>query len=235
MSRLDKYLAQHTGLSRRQVHQQVRRGEVSINAELIKKADYKLKAGDKVFFQGRHITPRPPVYLMLHKPAGVISATQDAHQPTVLDLLSRTELELPAEHPLQVAGRLDLDTTGLLLITDDGAWNHRLTAPAAGKAKRYRVQTETPIDPDYIAQFMQGLWLHGEKRPTRPARLTLLGPNEAWLELDEGRYHQVKRMFAAVGNRVVGLHREAVGAIELDPALSPGQYRPLTAEEIASV
>lgn len=233
--RLDKFLADHTALSRREVQQAVRRGAVSVNTTPATRAAQKLAPGDRVCLHGQVIAPRGPVYLMLHKPAGVVSVTRDAHRPTALDLVSRAQLNLADGHPLQVAGRLDLDATGLLLITDDGAWNHRLTAPAAGKYKRYRVRTALPIDPACAQQFAEGMTLRGETRPTRPAQLTLLDSREALLEIREGRYHQVKRMFAATGNCVLALHREAMGAIELDPALAPGQYRPLTPEEIASV
>ncbi len=235
MIRLDKYLAHHSPLSRREAQQAVRKGAVLVNGVIATHADHKLATSDQVCLDGQPLLPRGPVYLMLHKPAGVVSVTRDAHRRTALDLISRTALGIPADHPLQVAGRLDLDATGLLLITDDGDWNHRLTAPAANKRKRYRVKTNSSIDSVCAQQFADGVSLRGETRPTRPAQLTILDSHEALLEITEGRYHQVKRMFAATGNRVTALHREAMGAIELDPTLAPGEYRPLTPEEIASV
>lgn len=235
MMRLDKYLATNTQLSRREVLYAVRQKAITVNGQVATRAAQKINLSDTICLNDDVIDIRGNVYLMLNKPAGVVSVTRDHQHPTALDLLDFTALNLNPAHPLQIAGRLDIDTTGLLLITDDGAWNHRLTAPAAGKLKRYRVQTENPITVDTERQFAEGLMLRNEKQPTLPASLTVLDTHEALLEIREGRYHQVKRMFAATGNRVMGLHREAVGTIELDPSLAPGQYRLLTPGEIDSV
>ena len=136
---------------------------------------------------------------------------------------------------LSSVGRLDIDTTGLVLLTDDGRWSHRVTAPRSDCFKRYRLSTAEPIGEEVVEKFARGLFLLAEKQRLIPAQLTLLGEHEALLEIGEGKYHQVKRMFGAVGNAVVALHREAIGAIELDPALAPGEYRALTADEIASI
>lgn len=235
MIRLDKYLATNTQLSRREVLYAVRQKLITVNGLVATRAAQKINLSDIICLNEEVIDIRGNVYLMLHKPAGVVSVTRDHQHPTALDLLDFTALNLDRAHTLQIAGRLDIDTTGLLLITDDGVWNHRLTAPAAGKLKRYRVQTENPIVADTEKRFADGLMLRNEKQPTLPASLTVLDTHEALLEIREGRYHQIKRMFAATGNRVTGLHREAVGTIELDPCLAPGQYRPLTPGEIDSV
>lgn len=235
MIRLDKYLATNTQLSRREVLYAVRQKLITVNGLVATRAAQKIHLSDSICLNEEVIDIRGNVYLMLHKPAGVVSVTRNHQHPTALDLLDFTALNLDRAHPLQIAGRLDIDTTGLLLITDDGAWNHRLTAPAAGKLKRYRVHTENPIGADTEKQFADGLMLRNEKQPTLPASLTVLDTHEGLLEIREGRYHQIKRMFAATGNRVIGLHREAVGSIELDLSLAPGQYRPLTPGEIDSV
>lgn len=122
-----------------------------------------------------------------------------------------------------------------MLLTDDGQWSHRITSPRHHCEKTYRVTLEHPVAEDVAQQFAAGIQLHGEKSLTQPARLEEITPTEVLLTLSEGRYHQVKRMFAAVGNHVVGLHRERIGGIVLDADLEPGEYRPLTEDEIASV
>ena len=189
---------------------------------------------DSVTLDGQYIEPPGPRYFMLHKPAGYVSATVDAAHPTALELL-RGE---PRCLDLQIAGRLDRDTTGLLLLTDDGDWNHRLTSPARQCEKVYRVQLRDPLSAQAIAQLEAGILLRGEQRPTRPARVAITDQTDrrqVLLTILEGKYHQVKRMFAATGNLVLGLHRERIGGITLDPNLGPGEYRPLTAAEVQSI
>ncbi|HCP01268.1 MAG TPA: 16S rRNA pseudouridine(516) synthase, partial [Rhodospirillaceae bacterium] len=169
-------------------------------------------------------------YWMLHKPVGVVSATEHEEHRTVLDLLDE-----PDKHDLHLAGRLDLGTSGLLLITNDGRWSRRITQPQQRKPKVYHVTTEQPITDEYAEVFARGLYFAFEDLTTLPAQLELLDSHRARLTLFEGRYHQVKRMFGHFRNRVVALHRESMGEIVLDPQLAPGQYRALTATEIASV
>ncbi len=189
---------------------------------------------DSVTLDGQIIEPPGPRYFMLHKPAGYVSATVDAAHPTALELLRGEARCLD----LQIAGRLDRDTTGLLLLTDDGEWNHRLTSPARQCEKVYRVQLRDPLSPQAIAQLEAGILLRGEQRPTRPARVAITDQTDrrqVLLTILEGKYHQVKRMFAATGNLVLGLHRERIGGITLDPSLGPGEYRPLTAAEVQGI
>lgn len=226
--RLDKFVASNTTYSRSEVRQLLRGGQLTVNGATVRDAGLILLASDVVRLNDAVVTARGPRYFMLHKPAGVVCATEDGGHRTVLDLLAGEVRE-----GLHVAGRLDIDTTGLVLITDDGQWSHRIKAPGRHE-KRYRVHTARAIAPEAIPQFAQGLLLRGEEdQPTRPARLEILGEKEALLWLQEGRYHQVKRMFAAIGNHVEALHREAVAGIELDPALPEGSWRPLSPEEIA--
>jgi 16S rRNA pseudouridine516 synthase len=132
---------------------------------------------------------------------------------------------------LHVAGRLDIDTSGLVLLSDDGNWSHRITAPRHKCPKRYRVTLAAPLDPAAVEQFAAGLTLRNEAKKTKPATLEILTPTEVRLTIGEGKYHQVKRMFAAIGNHVVALHREAIGALQLDESLAPGEYRPLSEAE----
>ncbi len=225
--RLDKFLSQYTDYSRSQIQQLVKANRVAVNGELIKKADHKLNGGELVMLDNRQIEAFNARYIMLHKPLGYVCANSDSEHPVVLDLL-----DMARKLDLQIAGRLDIDTTGLVLLTDDGQWNHRITAPKQECTKTYLVTTADPIPDDVIQLFAQGIQLHGEKNLTRPAQLDILSSHTARLQIHEGKYHQVKRMFAATGNRVVQLHRESIGAIQLDPALAPGEYRALTETEI---
>jgi 16S rRNA pseudouridine516 synthase len=164
---------------------------------------------------------------MLNKPTGCVSANKDKNSLTVFD-----HLLVPRRDQLHVAGRLDKDTTGLIIATDDGKWSHRLTSPKHEHSKRYRVSLAEGITPEAKQQLEQGIMLEGEKKITKPAVIVVLEPKIINLNITEGRYHQVKRMLLAVGNEVVGLHREAVGHIELDPDLQFGAWRHLTPQEI---
>lgn len=148
----------------------------------------------------------------------------------MLDLLDE-----PDKHELHIGGRLDLTTTGLLIITNDGLWSRRLTEPRSRLGKIYRVTTEQPITHEYAEAFAQGLYFAYENLTTLPAELEILDNHCALLTLHEGRYHQVKRMFGHFQNKVIGLHRERMGSLVLDPALAPGQYRALNSAEIAQV
>lgn len=225
--RLDKFIAHTTAHSRNEVRQLLRAGRISVNGRPVRDAALAIATGDTVRLDEQVLSLRGPRYFMLNKPLDVVCATTDGGHITVLDLLRGEDRD-----GLHVAGRLDIDSTGLVLITDDGQWSHRIKAPGRHE-KRYRVRTARPIAPEAVMQFAAGLQLRGEEdRPTRPARLELVGPCEALVWLQEGRYHQVRRMFAALGNHVDALHREAVAGIELDPALAPGEWRELTATEI---
>lgn len=228
--RLDKFLSQNSDRSRSLIQQAIKAGRVAVNDVIAKKGDQKLSGSEAVTFDGKIVEKFQTRYLMLHKPLGYVCANSDSEHPVVVDLI-----DLPRWQELQIVGRLDIDTTGLVLLTDDGQWNHRITSPRHECQKTYRVTTAAPIDKEVIALFARGVQLHGEKAPTRPAQLELLSDREARLHIHEGKYHQVKRMFAAAGNHVVSLHREAIGSIELDPMLLEGQYRPLTTDEIQSI
>ena len=228
--RLDKFLSQNSDSSRSLIQQAIKAGRVSVNDVIAKKGDQKLLCDEIVTFDGNIVEAFKTRYLMLHKPLGYVCANSDSDYPVVVDLI-----RLPRWQELQIVGRLDIDTTGLVLLTDDGQWNHRITSPRHECDKIYRVTTANPISADTAELFAVGVQLHGEKAPTRPAQLELISSHEARLKIHEGKYHQVKRMFAAAGNLVVALHRESIGSIQLDPALAPGEYRALTAEEITSV
>lgn len=224
--RLDKFLSNNTPYSRSQIHKLIRSGDVSLNGNNQLKPDQKILGSDEIYLHNKLITYRRPRYLMMYKPAGYVCATQDGDNPTVIDLLNE---DFPEE--LQIVGRLDKDTTGLLLLTDDGSWNHRITAPVSHCKKTYKVDLAEALSPETSAQFQQGILLDGEKKLTAPATLEIINSHQAYLTISEGKYHQVKRMFAAVGNHVTALHREKIGGLQLDSTLKTGEYRQLTQME----
>lgn len=227
--RLDKFIGNNSELSRTQIHHAIKQGLITINDQVVNKTNVHIGDGDKVVCDGQLIEERKLRYLMLHKPAGYVSANSDSEHPTVLDLI-----DLPFKHELQIVGRLDLDTTGLLLLTDDGQWNHKITSPKHLHTKSYLAATAEPIAENTKNIFAEGILLKGETKITLPAELEIIESHLARLHICEGKYHQVKRMFAAMGNHVVKLHRERIGKIYLDVGLLPGQYRALTADEITS-
>lgn len=228
--RLDKYISHVSDLSRKEVKRLLSAGYVTVDGEPVRDPATNVTEEMEVCLDGEPLQPPRPRYFMLHKPKGYVCATADPDHPTVLELLNE-----PNKDKLQIAGRLDLDTTGLVLITDDGKWNHAITSPKRDCKKTYYVTLASDISDDTGEQFLRGVKLDGELKPTLPAELEVLYSNEARLILAEGKYHQVKRMFAAVGNRVEELHRESVGDIILDDDLDAGEYRELTDAEIHSV
>ncbi|OTA16189.1 ribosomal large subunit pseudouridine synthase B [Xenorhabdus vietnamensis] len=229
--RLDKFLSQQLGISRNDVGRELRAGLVTVDDEIIKTGAYKLKSDQQVVYDGTILQQlNGPRYFMLNKPQGYVCSTDDPLNPTILYFIDE-----PVAHQLHSAGRLDIDTTGLVLLTDDGQWSHRITSPKHHCEKTYLVKLEHPIAEDIKQKFEAGVQLNGEKTLTKPAQLEIIEPQLVRLTISEGRYHQVKRMFAAVGNHVVALHRERIGEIYLDPELESGEYRALTDSEINSI
>lgn len=228
--RLDKFICDCTGLTRSQAGKAVRQGLVKINGEKVKQAACQVSGSDQVMLDDTILQLIGLRYFVLHKPAGYLCANDDPEHPIVFTLLDE-----PLVERLHTVGRLDIDTTGLLLLTDDGQWSHRLTSPKHHVAKTYRVWTADPIAADAVAQFAEGIMLRGEKDATKPAQLDIVGTHEALLTIHEGRYHQVKRMFAALGNKVEQLHRERIGALQLPDDLAEGEYRELTLVELTSI
>ncbi|EAR55442.1 hypothetical 16S rRNA uridine-516 pseudouridylate synthase [Photobacterium sp. SKA34] len=227
--RLDKFLGTTLGITRREASKLLRDKMIEVDGEIVRSASFAVSDDNDVEFNGRPLKLQGPRYFMLNKPEGFVCSHVDDFNPTVFVLFDEVSPE-----KMHVAGRLDGDTTGLVLVTDDGQWSHRITSPRHLCSKTYFVEAADPITEDYIKQFEAGVQLRSEKELTRPAKLEILSEREALLTISEGKYHQVKRMFAAMGNRVVGLHRERIGTVELDEDLAPGEYRLLTAEEIAS-
>ncbi|NAX48154.1 16S rRNA pseudouridine(516) synthase RsuA [Photobacterium halotolerans] len=227
--RLDKFLCTALGITRKEAGKLLKEKRIEVNGDIVKNGALKITDDCDVEFDGSTLHMTGPKYFMLNKPQGYVCSHVDDFNPTVFVLLDEVSPE-----KLHVAGRLDADTTGLVLLTDDGQWSHRITSPRHVCEKVYYVETADPIPASAIKEFAEGVQLRGEKDLTRPAKLEILEECAALITISEGKYHQVKRMFAAIGNKVVALHREQVGAVVLDDDLEPGEYRPLTEEEIAS-
>ena len=228
--RLDKYISNATDLSRTEAKRLIKAGDVSIDEKIATSGSQKVSPDHSVTIVGSPITLLVDRYFMMNKPAGVVSATKDHSNPTAIDLIYEHRND-----QLQIAGRLDIDTTGLLLITDDGQWNHIVTSPRTDCKKIYLVELENPVGEDYQRKLEAGIALEGEKRRCLPATMEVIDEHHIRLTISEGKYHQVKRMMTSLGNEVVSLHRMQIGGIELDSELEPGDYRPLTNEEIASI
>ncbi|MDC5821639.1 16S rRNA pseudouridine(516) synthase RsuA [Vibrio europaeus] len=230
--RLDKYLCDALGATRKEATKIIKSGDVSVNDVVQKSGATKVTEECTVEWQGREIQKPGPRYIMLFKPDGFVCSHEDGFNQTAFMLLDEVKME-----DLHFAGRLDVDTTGLVLITDDGQWSHRITSPKHKCEKTYRVWLVDPLQAEYAEKFAEGIQLKNEKGLTLPAKLEVVDEDEkeVLLTITEGKYHQVKRMFAALGNKVEYLHRERIGEIELCETLEPGEYRYLTQEEIDSV
>ena len=231
MERLDKILANTGRWSRKEVRELVRAGRVTVNGVPVHSPEEKWDPAAEFAVDGVSVSGERMVYLMLHKPAGLVSATEDPKQPTVLELLP-DHLKWVGLFP---AGRLDKDTEGLLLLTNDGVLAHRLLAPRRHVDKTYFVQVEGQLDETDVEAFSTGMTL-GDGLVCMPAGLEVLGqPDTAIVTLREGKYHQIKRMLASRGKPVRYLKRLTMGPLKLDPALKRGEWRPLTEEEMAAL
>lgn len=229
--RVDRFLSNLPQFNRQQVRLLLVKRRVLVDGVAVADSQHPVSEFSRVEVDGLVLQAgRAARYFMLHKPMGCVSATVDPQHPTVLDLLDE-----PDKHELHIAGRLDFNTSGLMLITNDGQWSRRLTQPGSKLPKVYYVETQDPIEPHYADTFAAGIYFGFENLTTLPAQLALLSSHSAHLTLVEGRYHQVKRMFGFFQNKVTRLHRESVGELRLDEQLAPGQYRPLTAEEIQPI
>lgn len=226
--RLDKFLAETTGLTRSQAAKVLRQSAVTVNGKIEKSGAVKVSPDDEVYYDGKRLMwVENGQYIMLHKPQGYICSHEDGDYPTIYQFF-----DYPLSARLHSAGRLDVDTTGLVLLTDDGQWSHRITSPKFHCEKTYLVTLADPVEVNYVQACADGILLRGEKEPTKPATLEILDDYNVNLTLSEGRYHQVKRMFAALGNKVVALHRWKIGNVVLDEHLAEGEFRSLTEEEI---
>ena len=227
--RLDKYLADMGLGTRTEVKKDIKKGRIFVNGQIMKKPEYKIDIQtDVVLSDGKEIAYEELVYYMLNKPQGVVSATEDRRDKTVLDLISEKKRK-----DLFPVGRLDKDTEGLLLITNDGELAHNLLIPKKHVDKKYFVRLKTPLSEENRKRLEKGVDI-GEDKLTLPAQIFVLNKekDEAEIIIREGKFHQIKRMFHAVGNEVVFLKRLSMGSLVLDEALLPGEYRLLTPQEI---
>lgn len=235
MMRLDKYLAEMGVGTRQEVKKQIRQGKAAVNGTVVKAADTKIdETSDEVTICGRNISYVSYEYYMLNKPAGVVSATEDRRDTTVIDLIKEKKRK-----DLFPVGRLDKDTEGLLLITNDGDLAHRLLAPKKHVDKVYYAKIDGMVTEEDVKRFAEGIDIGAEEEEmTRPAKLDIMKSaeeSEIRLTIHEGKFHQVKRMFLAVGKEVTYLKRERMGTLCLDENLKLGEYRLLTEEEIENV
>ncbi|TDU66099.1 16S rRNA pseudouridine516 synthase [Prosthecobacter fusiformis] len=227
--KLDRFLAKQSSMGRTAAHRLIAARRIRVDGVICTNNQEevgrftRIELDEEVLQQSQRV-----LYLMLHKPVGILSATTDPVHPTVIDLLDD-----PDKHTLHIAGRLDRNTSGLVLLTNDGRWSKRVTEPLELVPKVYLVETAEDIVPEAVSAFAAGFYFHTEDLTTLPAALEILAPRRARLTLHEGRYHQVKRMFHRVQNRVTALHRESIGGLHLPADLLPGQWRELTPQQVA--
>lgn len=229
MTRLDKYLADAGCGTRSELKKAVRKGAVKVDGVPVKDPGYQLSGNETVTFSGKPVSFEKTVYYLMNKPAGVVSATRDTKEKTVIDLLREN-----GRPDLFPAGRLDKDTEGLLLITNDGELAHRLLSPRHHVDKNYYVKVQGLLTEEDCRAFAEGLKV-SDDFTAMPAELVILQAgeiSEAEVTIREGKFHQVKRMFHAVGKEVLYLKRLSMGTLKLDEALKPGEFRPLTKEEL---
>ena len=221
-ARLDRFLSSTLNVSRRNLRPLLAKGGVRVDGEICRDGQQIINEFSHIQCDGEVLQGNQPVYVMMNKPVGVVSATKDEEHQTVIDLLDR-----PDANELHIVGRLDLNTSGLLLLTNNGRWSRQLTQPESKVSKRYIVTLAKPLTEDYVQAFAEGMYFGYEDITTRSAKLKILSEHVAEVTLEEGRYHQIKRMFGRFRNQVMALHRHSIGNLSLDTSLLPGQSRDL--------
>jgi 16S rRNA pseudouridine516 synthase len=246
-ARLDRFISEYCKVSRRDVRLMLAKKRISVDGHITDDIGLRIDRFSKITLDGNILQDNKPLYIMLHKPIGVVSATVDKQHKTVINLLEEQNLlvnqTLAEKDNLHIVGRLDLNTSGLLLLTNDSRWSERLTSPEYKVEKCYQVSLQNPLTDDYEQAFANGMYFEFENITTKPAVLKIIAnqTNErgneyiAQVKLIEGRYHQIKRMFGRFRNPVIGLHREAIGNLLLDEQLIAGQSRLLTDDEVISI
>lgn len=227
--RIDKFLSHAATLSRKESQKTLKSGEVTVNGEIIKSSDFKVNPDtDEVVYLGKKIIYNEFTYIILNKPQGVVSATDDANQKTVIDLLPPEMKKLG----LFPCGRLDKDTTGVVILTNDGAAAHNALSPKKHVIKKYYFLTADEYSDDDMLAIENGLTLK-DGYTTKPCKIDRISDKEGYIYLTEGKYHEIKRLFGARGNKIVGLERKAFGTITADD-LECGKWRYMTSEEISA-
>lgn len=229
-ARLDRFISHHLGVNRKDVRLMLAQQRVSVDGVIALDIDQCVNEFSRIIVDEQVLQANTPAYVMLNKPVGVVSATKDEQHRTVVDLLERAD-----KTSLHIVGRLDLNSSGLLLLTNDGRWSRQLTSPQNKVTKTYRVTLENAISADYIEAFESGMYFAYEDITTQPAKLEIITDYIAQVSLIEGRYHQIKRMFGRFRNPVLQLHRTSIGQLLLDPKLAPGQSRDLTEQEVRNI
>lgn len=228
--RIDRFMGLQLGINRRDVKLILAQKRITIDGVLAHDTQQVIDEFSHVAFDGQVLQANTPRYIMMNKPTGVVSATKDEQHQTVIDLLGSDE-----GSGLHIVGRLDLNSSGLLLLTNDSRWSRALMEPDNKVAKVYRVTLANPLTESYIAAFNDGMYFEYENITTRPAKLTIISEYVAEVTLVEGRYHQIKRMFGRFRNPVIALHRISIGKLLLDPELASGDSRLLRDEEVNQV
>jgi 16S rRNA pseudouridine516 synthase len=228
--KLNRLIGKHRFLGRTQAQVAITQRRVRVDGVIVCDGQHRVDRFTTVTLDEELVQQaESALYLMLHKPVGYLSATRDAVHPTVMDLI-----DLDEKQSLHLAGRLDRATSGLVLLSNDGRWTESITSPQSSVRKVYRVETVEPMKESDVAAFAAGFYFHTERITTLPCELEILEDHRARVTLQEGRYHQIKRMFHRVGNRVKSLHRERIGSLSLPPELAPGSWRRLTEREVKS-
>jgi 16S rRNA pseudouridine516 synthase len=228
--RLDRFISQQGNISRGDVRLLLAQQRVLVDGDVATDIGQIIDAFSHVQLDAQVLQANQPSYFMLHKPVGVVSATKDDKHKTVIDLLTCAE-----RHSLHIVGRLDLNSSGLILLTNDSRWSARLTLPAQKVSKRYLVTLQQPLTQDYISAFAQGMYFGYENITTLPATLKIISLHVAQVTLVEGRYHQIKRMFGRFRNPVIALHRQSIGNLSLDETLPIGASRALTPQQVIDI
>lgn len=246
-ARLDRFISEYCSISRRSVRLMLAQKRIVVDDMIADDIGQLIDKFSKITLDGDSLQDNQALYIMLNKPIGVVSATTDKLHKTVIDLLEEQKLFVHGSseksESLHIVGRLDLNTSGLLLLTNDSRWSERLTSPEHKVEKCYRVTLKNPLSDDYVDAFAQGMYFSFENITTKPAKFKILANkttdqgNEyiAEVKLIEGRYHQIKRMFGRFRNPVIGLHRESIGNLLLDQKLIEGESRLLTNDEVFDI
>jgi 16S rRNA pseudouridine516 synthase len=225
--RLDRFISAKTATPKSNVRLMLAQKRIRVDGQLATDLSQPIDQFSHVALDGSVLQNNSRKYIMINKPVGVVSATKDEQHKTVMDLLCEEDAA-----DLHIVGRLDLNSSGLLLLTNDGEWSRALMSPENKVSKVYEVTLENPITQNYIQAFAEGMYFSYEDITTKPAHLEILSEHVAKVTLEEGRYHQIKRMFGRFRNPVLALHRVSIGEIKLDNGLAPGEYRALTHDEI---
>ena len=229
-SRLDRFISQELCIKKQDVRLLIAQNRVQVDNKKALSVDQIISNFSRVEVDGQLLQCNTPHYIMINKPINVVSATKDAQHKTVIDLLPFT-----FKHDLHIVGRLDLKSTGLLLLTNDSRWSRQLMSPESKVSKQYRVTLEETVTADYVEAFEKGMYFSYEDITTRPVKLKIISNHVAELELTEGRYHQIKRMFGRFRNPVLELHRFAIGNLSLDANLASGESRLLSKTEMEKI